>query len=51
MNYYKNDDEIWEKVKNSLKKEFHSKPIHNEKYLKAKTKLYNGKKKFLNIFA
>ena len=39
-------DEIWEKVKNSLKKEFDSKPIHNEKYLKAKTKFYNGKRSF-----
>ena len=36
-------NEIWEKVKNSLKKEFDSKPIYNEKYLKAKIKSYNGK--------
>ena len=34
--------EIWEKVKNSIKKEFHSKPVYNEKHLKAKTKSYNG---------
>ena len=36
-------NEIWEKVKNSIKKEFDSKPIYNEKYLKAKIKPYNGK--------
>ena len=36
-------NEIWEKVKNSLKKEFDSEPAYNEKYLKAKIKSYNGK--------
>ena len=36
-------NEIWEKLKNSLKKELGSNPIYNEKYLKAKIKLYNGK--------
>ena len=35
-------NEIQEKVKNSLKKEFESKPVYNEKYLKAKIKSYNG---------
>ena len=35
--------EIWEKVKNSIKKEFDSEPVYNEKYLKAKIKPYNGK--------
>ena len=34
-------NEIWEKVKNSLKKG--CEPIYNEKHLKAKTKSYNGK--------
>ena len=34
---------IWEKIKNSIKKEFDSEPVHNEKYLKAKTRSYNGK--------
>ena len=29
-------NEIWEKVKNSIKREFDSKPVYNEKYLKAK---------------
>ena len=42
MNYQKNN-EIWEKVKNSIKKEFDSEPVYNEKYLKAKIKPYNGK--------
>ena len=36
-------NEIWRKVKNSLKKEFESEPVCNEKYLKAKIKSYNGK--------
>ena len=36
-------NEIWEKAKNCLKKEFHSEPVYNEKYLKAKMKSYNGK--------
>ena len=35
-------NEIWQKVKNSIKKEFDSGPV-NEKYLKAKIKSYNGK--------
>ena len=36
-------NEIWENVKNSIKKEFDSKPVYNEKYLKANTKSYSGK--------
>ena len=36
-------NEIWEKLKNSLKKELGSNPVYNEKYLKAKIKSYNGK--------
>ena len=36
-------NEIWEKVKNSIKKEFDSQPAYNEKYLKAKIESYNGK--------
>ena len=31
-------NEIWGKVKNSLKKEFDSEPVYNKKYLKAKIK-------------
>ena len=36
-------NEIWQKVKNIIKKEFDSESVHNEKYLKAKIKSYNGK--------
>ena len=36
-------NEIWEKVKNSIKKKFDSELVYNEKYLKAKIKSYNGK--------
>ena len=36
-------NEVWEKVKNSIKKKFDSKPVYNEKYLEAKIKSYNGK--------
>ena len=50
MFFFIKDDEllekynkIWEKAKNSIKKEFDSKPVYNEKYLKAKIKSYNGK--------
>ena len=32
-------NEIWEKVNNSSKKEFDSKPVCNKKYLKAKIKI------------
>ena len=35
-------NEIWGKVKNSLRKEFDNEPVYNEKYLKAKIKSYNG---------
>ena len=31
------------KVKNSLKREFYSEPVYNDKYLKAEIKSYNGK--------
>ena len=29
-------NEIWQKVKNIIKKEFERKPVYNDKYLKAK---------------
>ena len=58
------DDELQEniiefgkKVENSITKEFGSKPVYNEKYLKAKIKSCNGKintyfhnNKVLNLF-
>ena len=31
-------NEIWEKVRNNIKKEFGSEPVYNKKYLKAKQK-------------
>ena len=37
------ENEIWSIVINNLKKEVDSGPVHNEKYLKALTKPYNGK--------
>ena len=50
MSFFIKDDkllekynEIWQKVKNITKKEFESKPVYNDKYLKAKIKSYNGK--------
>ena len=49
-------NETWEKIKNSIKKEFDSEPSYNEKYVKAKVKSYNGKiitnlhNKFLSLF-
>ena len=36
-------NEIWEKTKISIKKEFDSEPVYNEKCLKAKMKSYNRK--------
>ena len=36
-------NEIWKKVRSIIKKEFGSKPVSNEKYLKTKIKSYNGK--------
>ena len=50
ISFFVKDDELleiynetWEKVKNSIKKEFDSEPVYNEKYLKAKIKSYNGR--------
>ena len=36
-------NEIWEKNKNSIKKEFDSKPVYNDKYLKSKLESYKRK--------
>ena len=38
MNYQKKYNEISKKVKNSLRKEFYSKQVYSNNYLKAKTK-------------
>ena len=34
--------EIWEKIKNKLSIKFHSMPVYDEKYLKAKVRKFNG---------
>ena len=34
--------EIWEKVRCSIKKEFDSESVYNEKYLRTNIKLYKG---------
>ena len=36
-------NKVWKKVKNTINKEFNSKPVYNEKYPKGKIKSYNGK--------
>ena len=36
-------NEVWEKVRNIIKKEADSEPVYNKIYLKAKVKSYNGK--------
>ena len=50
ISFFIKDDElleiynaIWEKVKNSIKKEFDSEPVYNQKYLKAKINFHNNK--------
>ena len=43
MNCQKKNNEIWEKLRNSIKKEFDSEPVYNEKYLKTKTESQKGK--------
>ena len=34
-------NEIWKKVSNIIEKNFESRPVYNEKYLKTKIKSYN----------
>ena len=36
-------NEIWGKVRNSVKREFYIEPVYNEKYLEAKIKSYDRK--------
>ena len=36
-------DEIWDKVKDLIKKQFESEQVYNDKYIKTKMKLYNNK--------
>ena len=35
--------EIWNKIKSLIKKELNSEPVYNDKYIKAKIKIYNVK--------
>ena len=35
--------EIWNKIKSLIKKEFNSKPVYNDKYIKTKIKIYNSR--------
>ena len=36
------DNEIWDKIKESLSIKFHSIPIYGEQYIKAKVREFNG---------
>ena len=40
---FKRYNKIWNKVNNSIKKGFASKPVYNDKYFKTKTKTYESK--------
>ena len=49
MSFLIKDDEVWEKyeniwdvIKNKLSIKFHSKPIYEQKYLKAKVREFDG---------
>ena len=49
MSFFIKDDEVWEKyeknwdvIKNKLSIKFHSKPIYDQKYLKAKVREFDG---------
>ena len=35
-------NEIWDKIKNKLNIKFHSKPVYDEKYIKAKVREFSG---------
>ena len=52
MSFLIKDDEVWEKyekiwdvIKNKLSIKFHSKPIYEQKYLKAKVREFDGVRK------
>ena len=36
-------NEIWNKIKKLFEKQFNSEPVHKDKYMKAKIKIYNNK--------
>ena len=35
-------NKIWDKIKNKLSVKFHSKPVYDQKYLKAKVREFDG---------
>ena len=35
-------NEIWNKIKKTLNKKFHSMPVYDEKYIKVKVREFNG---------
>ena len=35
-------NEIWNKIKNTLNTKFHSMPVYDKKYIKAKVRQFNG---------
>ena len=43
-------NEMWKKVKNSIKEEFDSEPVYNEKYVNTNFQNYKYQKKVLNSF-
>ena len=40
--YWLNIIKIWNKIKKTLNMKFHSNPVYDEKYIKAKVREYNG---------
>ena len=55
MSFFVRDDnvldkynEIWDKIKEKLNIKFHSKPVYNQKYLKAKVREFDGRIKTKN---
>ena len=41
-NVLDNCDEIWDRIKETLSIKFHSTPIYDEKYIKARVREFNG---------
>ena len=42
-NFFKKYNEVWDKIKNLFKREFDTEPLYNDKYIKAKIKIYNDR--------
>ena len=41
--YQKKYSEIWNKIKGFIKKQFNSEPVYNDKYIKAKIKIFKNR--------